>query len=430
MPNNHIIDRRTTTGKSTPNRQRVVRRIEEQIKGAIPDIVDGNSIQDIGKDGKGIQIPIKGLNEPVLHHDPELGKRHRVYTGNDQFVPGDKIDKPLGNGNDPGKNPSNTGVGEDDFFINISRKEFLEYFFQDLELPNWEERQQAESVDHYEWQHAGHIKYGVPARMNVIRSMSNSLGRRIALQSLFKKRVKALEERLEFAEECEIQGIMEALLDAKKKLNTIPFVDEVDLRYDHFVKVPIPIDRAVIFALMDVSGSMSKEEKDIAKRFFFFLYLMLEANYSQIDIVWIRHHIEASRVDEDKFFNDRESGGTIVSSALELADSIKWRGDNLSVGGYPTKNWNIFFAQASDGDNWYDDMDKSVQLLMKIMRYTNYYAYVQIRSPGEENLWAHYKQVQDMFPKKFKMRHIDNRNEIWKVFRGLFEKQSSSSTSK
>jgi uncharacterized protein len=418
----HIVDRRGTQGRSTPNRQRVIRRIEQQIKDAIPDIVDGNSIQDIGKDGRGINIPIKGLNEPVLQHDPELGKRHRVYTGNDQFVTGDKIPKPLG-GDEGGKEGSPEGESEDDFFVSISREEFLEYFFKDLELPNMEQREQAESVDHYEWEHAGRIRYGIPARLNVIRSMSNSLGRRIALQTIFKKRVVALEERLELAtEEAEISAIMEALVDANKKLRTIPFVDEVDLRYDHYKKVPIPIDRAVMFCLMDVSASMSKEEKDIAKRFYFFLYLMLEANYTQVDIVWIRHHVLAKRVSEDDFFNSRESGGTVVSSALELADSIKWNGDDLSVGGYPTKNWNIFFAQASDGDNYYDDMSNCTKLLTKIMKYVNYYAYVQIRSPGEENLWAEYAKIQEMFPKKFQMRHIHERKEIWKVFKDFFEK--------
>ena len=424
MANTHIVDRRHNTGKSSPNRQRLVRRIEQQIRDAIPDIVEGNSIRDIGHGG--IQVPIKGLDEPILRHDPELGKRNRVFSGNDRFRTGDQIPKPLGQGDRDGdQDPGDQPGGQDDFMMEISRDEFLHYFFQDLELPYMDERQQAESVDHYEWQHAGHIRYGIPARLNVIRSMGNSLGRRIALQSIFKKRVEALHARLEECEEDEVQGIMEAIKDAEKKLRTIPFIDEVDLRYDHFKKVPVPIDRAVMFCLMDVSGSMSKEEKDIAKRFYFFLYLMLEANYKQVDIVWIRHHMAAERVDEETFFNKRETGGTVVSTALELADHIKWNGDEMSIGGYPTRNWNIFFAQASDGDNFYSDMDRSVQLLMKIMRYSNYYAYVQIRSPGEENLWAHYKEVAEIYPKKFQMRHIHERKEIWKVFRDLFEKRDN-----
>ena len=339
MADTYIVDRRENKGKSSPNRQRLIRRIDKQIRNAIPDIVEGNSIENIGKNGHGITVPIKGLSEPRLENDKDLGRRHRVYTGNDQFRKGDQIPKPMGEGDGSGNekgDPSDTGVGEDDFSISLSREEFLEYFFQDLELPFMEERAQAESVDHYEWRHAGHIKYGIPARLNVVRSMRNSLGRRIALAALLKRRIEEMEKELEETKtDEEYIALMEKLQKEIRKSKTIPFIDEVDLRYDHFVKEPVPIDQAVMFCLMDVSGSMSKEEKDIAKRFFFFLYLMLEANYKQVDIVWIRHHIEASRVDEDKFFNDRETGGTIVSSSLNLMEHII---DER----YNPQHWNIF----------------------------------------------------------------------------------------
>jgi len=428
MADTYILDRRENKGKNSPNRERLIRRIDQQIKDAIPDIVEGTSIENIGKNGHEIQVPIKGLSEPRLTNDKNLGRRHRIFTGNDQFRKGDQIPKPLtdngggGTGSGASDDPS---TSEDDFFIRITRDEFLDYFLKDLELPFMEERAQAESVDHYEWRHAGHIRYGIPARLNVIRSMRNSLGRRIALQTLLKRRVEDIAKQLDAADEEEYVSLMELFRKEIRKLKTIPFIDEVDLRYDHFVKEPVPIDKAVMFCLMDVSGSMSKEEKDIAKRFYFLLYLMLEANYKEVDIVWIRHHTTAKRVNEEDFFNDRETGGTIVSSALELADNIKWKGDSISIGGYPTKNWNIFFAQASDGDNFFTDMDKSVDLLMKMMKYTNYYAYVQIRAPGEENLWSHYMKIAQTFPRKFEMRHIDDRKQIWNVFRGLFEKKNA-----
>lgn len=428
MADTYIVDKRTESGKSSPNRQRLIRRIDKQIKDAIPDIVEGNSIENIGKDGKSIKVPIKGLDEPKLSNDPELGKRHRIYTGNDKFRTGDKIPKPLGQGQGDGDEDGEAGdqPGEHEFVVDLSRDEFLDYFFKDLELPEMEEKEQAKSLDHYEWRHAGHIRYGIPTRLNVIRSMTNSLGRRIAIGNILRKRVKELEQKLEnSSSEEEYISLMAELQREIRKAKTIPFVDEVDLRYDHFVKEPIPIDKAVMFALMDVSGSMSREEKDIAKRFFYFLYLMLEANYKEVDIVWISHDVEAKRVTEEEFFSITSGGGTIVSSALDLADNIKWNGDDISVGGYPTKNWNIYFAQASDGDNFYTDTDKCVELIMKILKYTNYYAYIQIRSPGEENLWSKYKGAQEIYPKKFQMRHINSKTEIWKVFRGLFQKKNS-----
>lgn len=175
---------------------------------------------------------------------------------------------------------------------------------------------------------------------------------------------------------------------------------------------------------MDVSASMSKEEKDIAKRLYMFLYLFLESQYKHVDIVWIRHHTAAKRVDEDEFFNSKETGGTIVSSALELAHKIKVNGDELSVGGYPTNQWNIYFAQCTDGDNAYSDRAKCHDLLHQIMKYTQYYAYVQIRSPGEENLWREYLPIAEAYP-NFQMRHINAKEEIWKVFSGLFQKQKA-----
>jgi uncharacterized protein len=425
-----IVDRRGTRGRSSPNRQRLLRRIEGQIKQAIPDIIDQNSVQNIGKNGKGIQIPIKGLGEPTLHQDNGLGRHRKIFSGNDRFVPGDQIAKPLGGegagdgtGNGASDNPE---TWEDQFVVELSKEEFREYFFKDLELPCLEERKKNESVDHFRMRHAGYVHVGIPARLNVIRSMRNRLGRRIAIQRIFDNRIEALYERLESEEDENVrQSIKEDIAYAEKRKKCIPFLDDVDLRYDHYVKEPLPIDSAVMFCLMDVSGSMSKEEKDIAKRFYFFLYLMLEANYRQVDIVWIRHHTSAERVDEDTFFNKPETGGTIVSSALELADEIKRKGDDWSPGGYPTKNWNIYFAQASDGDNFYSDMDKSVELLLDIMKYANHYAYVQIRSPGESNLWARYAEVAKRYS-KFQMRHINARNEIWKVFRGLFEKRGVS----
>ena len=108
-----------------------------------------------------------------------------------------------------------------------------------------------------------------------------------------------------------------------------------------------------MFCLMDVSGSMDEERKDIAKRFFILLYLFLTRNYERIEVVFIRHHTIAKEVDEDEFFHSRESGGTVVSSALKLMQEIIRER-------YPLTEWNIYAAQASDGDNWDDDSSSAI----------------------------------------------------------------------
>lgn len=432
-----IVDRRAQRGASSPSRQRLLRRIDKQIRDAIPDIIEKRSIEDLTHGDQKIFVPIDNLSEPHFVYDDELGRRYRFYTGNDKFIPGDKIPRPPGGGGgssdkgDPSDDPSKD---QDKFGIILSRDEFLQYFYKDLELPMMEDKKTTHSLDHYHWIHAGTANYGPPPRLNVISSLTKSLGRRIALRSVFSRKIEQfealLEEELGRGEEEQDKGriitLEEEIARATRKRKIVPFLEEVDLRFNRFKKEPIPVSNAAMFCLMDVSGSMSKEEKDIAKRFYFFLHLMLTLNYDNVHVIWIRHTTDAQRVTEEEFFNSRETGGTVVSSSLELANKIRIHGDEMSPGGYPTANWNIYFAQASDGDNMYNDMDKCTDILINhLMRVTNHYSYIQVRAPGEENLWKHYLEVAKRFPKRFQMKHINHKKEIWGVFSDLFRKKTS-----
>lgn len=423
-----IVDRRSQRGRSSPSRQRLLKRIDKQIREAIPDIVERNSIDQLTRGDQKIFVPIDNLAEPHFVYDEELGRRYRFYTGNDKFMPGDKIPRPPKKGQGDGDKPKpgdDPTKDQDKFGIILSRDEFLQYFYKDLELPLMEDRKSTTSVDQFHWVHAGTANYGPPNRLNVINSMTKSLGRHIALKGVFTKRIHELEVLLdEEDDESTILTLEHEIARNVRKRRIIPFLEDVDLRFNLFKKEPIPVNNAVMFALMDVSASMSREEKDIAKRFFFFLYLMLTLNYDNVHIVWIRHTTDAQRVTEDEFFNSRETGGTVVSSSLELANKIRLYGDDYSPGGYPTKSWNIYFAQASDGDNMYNDMDKCVDILQsQLMKVTNHFSYIQVRAPGEENLWKHYLKVQNRYPRRFQMRHINARSEIWQVFSEIFHKR-------
>ncbi len=448
MSQTTILDKRDQRGRSSPSRQRLLRKIDGSIKNAIPDIVEKNSIDQLTNDEQKIFVPMDSLAEPHFVYDDHLGRRYRFYSGNDKFLPGDKIPRPPGDGGLSGEKEASSDPKkeEDQFGIILSRDEFLQYFYKDLELPLLEEKKTTHSLDQYRWVHAGTTHYGPPPRLNVISSLSNSLGRRIALNAVFAKRIKGLQEELEEEQKGErsiddggvdvdinfeekvgsrIMALQEEIRRNERKQHVISYLEDVDLRFNHFTKEPIPINSAVMFCLMDVSASMSKEEKDIAKRFYFFLYLMLTLNYDNVHIVWIRHTTDAKRVLEEEFFNSRETGGTIVSSSLELANKIRLYGDEMSPGGYPTKSWNIYFAQATDGDNSYDDMDTCVNILTEsLMKSVNHFSYIQIRSPSENYLWKHYLNVQKKYPKRFQMRHINNRREIWGVFSDLFKKRT------
>jgi uncharacterized sporulation protein YeaH/YhbH (DUF444 family) len=204
----------------------------------------------------------------------------------------------------------------------------------------------------------------------------------------------------------------------RARIRAVPFIDTFDLRYSNRIQQPQPTTQAVMFCLMDVSGSMDKARKDLAKRFFTLLYLFLKRNYERIEVVFIRHHTIAKEVDEEEFFYSRETGGTVVSSALTLMrDIINAR--------YPTSSWNIYAAQASDGDNWHHDSPSCRDILIKqIMPSMRYFAYIEITPDRHQSLWESYEDVKKAYP-QFAMRQIDGPADIYPVFRELFKRRAA-----
>jgi len=417
-----IIDRRLSgKNKSAVNRQRFIRRYKSQIKKAVGEAISGRSITDIDR-GEKINIPAKDISEPAIGHGSG-GRREGINPGNTDFVSGDQFERPPSGAGGKGGDASNKGEGEDEFMFNLSREEFLEFFFEDLALPDLVKTQLAKMTD-YKSVRAGHTPNGVPSNIDVERSLKGSLARRIALSAPYRAQLKEVRARLEALQaqpdpdSDEIKALEDEAARLKKRIDTIPFIDTFDLRYRNRVKQPMPTTQAVMFCLMDVSGSMNEYRKDIAKRFFILLYLFLTRHYERIQLVFIRHHTVAMEVDEDDFFYARETGGTVVSSALELMyEIIKER--------YPTSNWNIYAAQASDGDNWDDDSPLCRDLLMsKIMPCLQYFAYVEIEAKQPQNLWREYEQVDEAFG-NFAMQRIHDLPDIYPVFRQLFKKQQA-----
>lgn len=175
-----------------------------------------------------------------------------------------------------------------------------------------------------------------------------------------------------------------------------------------------------MFCLMDVSGSMDQVTKDMAKRFYILLYLFLSRTYKNVDVVYIRHHTQAKEVDKHEFFYSQETGGTIVSSALKLMkEVIKAR--------YDPNQWNIYAAQASDGDNWADDSPLYHDLLANhLLPMVRYYSYIEITRRAHQTLWREYEDLQARFD-NFAMQHIRDQEDIYPVFRELFQKQLNES---
>jgi uncharacterized sporulation protein YeaH/YhbH (DUF444 family) len=420
----HLIDRRLNGGnKSATNRQRFIRRYKEQLKRAVGDLVDRRSITDIDGGGE-VNLPARDISEPSFRHGPG-GDRETVHPGNREFSPGDTIQRPQGGEGGGGGSEPGEGESTDAFVFTLSREEFLSIFFDDLELPNLA-RNYLGAVQQRKMVRAGYVVEGSPTNLSVPRTMKHSLGRRMALSAPIRRELEAAGHSLADAQARgapadELARLKAEVADIEARLRRVPFLDDLDLRYRHRVFVPQPVARAVMFCLMDVSASMDERKKDVAKRFFTLLYLFLSRKYEKVEIVFVRHTDNAEEVDEDTFFHDPKSGGTVVLSALELMHQIQ-------VERFPVGQWNIYAAQASDGDAFGSDAGKSARFLgEKIIPACRYFAYVEVpdrKDARQSSLWVEYDTLAAAVP-NFAMRRVCERDEIYPVFHELFKKETT-----
>jgi hypothetical protein len=434
----YFIDRRLNPkGKSLANRQRFLRRAKAQIRDAVQKSLKDAAVGDVAKDRK-IRISSHGVREPKFRHDPSKdGERDFVLPGNKDFMAGDQIKKPEQGQQGAGKEAGTGGEGDDDFEFTMREDEILDLFFEDLALPNLV-RTTLKDVTTRNWRRAGITTSGSPTQINLIRTMRNSFGRRLALKRPPLSQVEALEKEiaaLEAAPETETsRGLLVTLRGELEKLQAkrkwIAYIDPLDVRFNAFTEQPVPTSKAVMFCLMDVSGSMGEREKDLAKRFFMLLHLFLRRCYKKVDIVFIRHTHDAQEVDEETFFYSRQSGGTIVSTALDKMLEIQ-------RARYATADWNIYAAQASDGYTQSGDAKNCVTLLnSEVMPICQYYAYIEILDEREmevfsneeagAELWRAYRLVANDWA-NFATKRIAKPADIFPVFRELFQKQDAAS---
>jgi uncharacterized sporulation protein YeaH/YhbH (DUF444 family) len=386
--------------------------------------IDTRGIRDV-EQGEDIRIPRRDISEPTFGHGPG-GARETVHPGNQEYVRGDRIERPQGgSGRGSGAGQAgDSGEGEDDFVFHLTKEEFMQIFFDDLALPRLMRTQLAETPE-MKSQRAGYSNSGTPSNLSVIRSMRGAIGRRVAIGAGSRAELAALVAKLAELPEASVdpavvlaRETLEAQIAVlRNRLERIPYLDPIDLRFRNRVRLPIPTAKAVMFCLMDVSGSMDEARKDLSKRFFILLYLFLTRHYEKIDLVFIRHHTQAQEVDEENFFHARETGGTVVSSALVLMDEIiKAR--------YSPSEWNIYGAQASDGDNWHHDSGRCRELLTEsLLPKCRYFAYVQV-AEEEQNLWEEYARLQET-ERGFAMRKVTDPSQIYPVFRDLFKREEA-----
>jgi len=430
----YIIDRRLNPkGKSLSNRQRFIKRAKNEIKEAVDEAIKSRKISNMDGSER-IRIPAGGLHEPRFMGDPKKGKRDRVLPGNRDFVAGDKIKRPPPQGGGQGgSEASEEGEGEDSFQFTLTRDEFLDIFFDDMELPDFI-KTSIKQTTAKEFYRAGYKREGSPSNLNLKLTMRNSLARRLCLRRPTREEIEELEGRItslrakkkpSVKDKKKLESLLNELEVKQRRRKIVSYIDPIDVRYSSFDEIERPNTQAVMFCLMDVSGSMSEMHKELAKRFFMLLHLFLKRQYSKVDIVFIRHTHHASEVDEDTFFHSRETGGTIVSTALEVMQQV-------IQDRYSPEDWNIYAAQASDGDNLNSDNATCQKLLRDVLLPAcQFFAYVEIWDVHEAEifrddsnttrLWQTYDELRSS-NKNFAIKRITKPGDIFPVLKDLFAK--------
>jgi uncharacterized sporulation protein YeaH/YhbH (DUF444 family) len=415
----HIVDRRLNPGgKSLENRQRFLRRAKSLVQAAVKKTSQDRDIKDVLEGGE-IAIPLDGMHEPRFRR--EGGTRDMVLPGNKKFVEGDMLPR---SGEGAGGKPKDPGEGdgEDAFRFVLSRDEFVDLFLDDLELPDLTKRKLAD-VESEGLRRAGYTTSGSPANISVSRTVSNALMRRVALRRPRPETIAELEAELETCDEAQKAELIARIEVLRSKLRRIPYIDPLDIRYRRFETHPKPVAQAVMFCLMDVSGSMSEHMKDLAKRFYMLLYVFLKRRYRHVEIVFIRHTDRAEEVDEDTFFHGPASGGTMVSSALQaMHEIVRSR--------FRPADWNIYAAQASDGDNSSADGEVAGRILTElILPVSQFFAYLEVGEAGgysfempDSSLWTLYERLRSQGA-PLSMRKVHDRSEIFPVFHDLFQRR-------
>ena len=437
-----FVDRRKTgRGKSINNRQKLLDRIKESIRQAKPDDIDDGGVQASGVGAnRSLSNPVKiakdALHEPNYRYDPDSGEREVVLIGNDHWERGDEfpIQKGSGGGRGNGSGPGEDG--EDDFIINISRSEFFDVFFEDCELPDLLETNEKELPEAV-WKPAGFQKEGNAAQLSVIRSYRNSIGRRMALTSDARRELEELEREKEQIDEilsgnplnaaasARYREVTARIEELKARIAIVPFFEKVDLRYRKSEKIQVKQADAVLFMLMDISGSMDEEKKRAARKFFALQYAFIKRKHPNTDLVFIAHTDEPEEMSEEDFFTTRKSGGTIVSPAFALAHQIiKTR--------YDAQQTNIYLSYAGDGDNWDHDNQQVIKEIEEngLLAKLRHAVYVQVGmsiagtfSFGSGiSLWNVMQSISRTNKKLHAIKLADD-SEVFTVFRSVYSKK-------
>lgn len=398
-----IVDR------AASDRIRHKKKIEKAIKESIKDVIAEESI--IGQNGKKkIKIPVRGLKEYRFIFGNNEKNKSVGSGGEHNLKRGQKIGKKRGTkGSAQGGREGGNERGEEYYDVELTLEELAEYLFNDLRLPDLEKKQ-FRFVSQETIKRKGYRFKGIRPRLSKKETVKRKIRRRKMAEKV---------------------GTYDPNSDER-----FPFHND-DLKYHHIKPKIKENSSAVIFFLMDVSGSMSQERKYLARSFFFLLYQFLNHKYEKVEVVFISHSTHAERVSEDDFFRIASTGGTLISSALDKELEIIDKE-------YHPSTWNIYTFYCGDGENWPSDNERVVDEFKKIKDVNQLVGYCEINEnysgladddttfsvnnahwdtfsawKNEElnNVWA---KLTPLCDNKFKKIMIGNADHIWGAFSYLF----------
>ncbi|MCB0334782.1 MAG: sporulation protein YhbH [Bdellovibrionales bacterium] len=378
--------------RSARDRLRHRQKVKDSIRDNIGDILAEESI--IGRDrNKIVKVPIRSIKEyRFIYGENAPG----VAQGNGKQKPGDVVQE--GQAGEPtvgqggGDQP-----GVDAFETEVTLEELIKLMFDDLELPDLEKKALRQVLSDDARKRKGLRTQGIRPRLNKKETAKNRIKRKLAVRGS--------------------RGI-----DVDKDEQRFPFHKD-DMRYFHIVPTTKEVSNAVIFCIMDTSGSMGTVKKYLARSFYFLFYQFVRQKYQNVEVVFIAHHTEAKEVNEQEFFHKVESGGTYISSGYKKAlDIIDER--------YHPSLWNIYAFHCSDGDNFYSDNERAVAAAHELCNVCNLFGYGEIKPSGS----AYYSgSMLDIFSQvdrdNFHMIVIEKKEDLWPGFKSFLTKDKGSEQS-
>ncbi|ADY55445.1 UPF0229 protein yeaH [Syntrophobotulus glycolicus DSM 8271] len=381
--------------RSVEDRRRHRRLVENSIKKNLADIISEESIIGESKNKK-IKIPVRGVKEYEFIYGKNSGG---VGSGDGSEKRGDKIGsaRERRQGGDGG---AGNQEGEDIYETEVTIEDVINYLFEDLDLPDLNKAKASEEIRASARKKSGYQRKGIPPRLAKKRSMAEKIKRRQGLKKALREENPAEDDR-EGRENAEAERF--------------PFIEE-DLRYQRMKETVRKKSNAVVFCLMDVSGSMDQTRKYLARSFFFLLCQFIQMKYDGVDVVFIAHTTTAAEVSEREFFHKAESGGTNISSAYAKAlEIIEKR--------YPVEQWNIYAFHVSDGENWEQDNEKAVRYAQELCLLCNLFAFAEVLPS------AYYTDtIIKVFRARIKADHyltasIQEKEDLWPALKKILKKE-------